>query len=219
MFRRTGTSWFIAKIFSVSKPPTAGYEIAELPNEKVLRDFMQHYRTKGVLVILHSGLTAESKAATAVAETAATAAAAGAAAATNSPSISSSPSTAHPAGSGKRPAATSAGGHASSAAVASTSPAASVPFSAITHDPVTRSFISSINAVNLGNPEEVKLALVPGPAAPSLVDEYNIITYPTTLLFMDGACVFRCVGARTRELSIKSLFMLRNAGRNVFSRA
>ncbi|KAH8620930.1 hypothetical protein ERJ75_000014200 [Trypanosoma vivax] len=88
----------------------------------------------------------------------------------------------------------------------------------ITHDPLTRSFISSINAMNMGNPSEVKLALVPGPRAPRMVEEYGVLTYPTVLIFLDGKYVDHVVGARAREMSIKTLFTLRNANRNIFSR-
>ncbi|EPY30903.1 hypothetical protein STCU_03800 [Strigomonas culicis] len=167
MLRRTGLNRFITKIMKVSKPPTSGYEISELPNEGVLREFMQFYKTKGVLVMVHSG-ESETQAPKA---------------ASQKQSGSSSETTAN----------------------------------TLVKDPIMRSFVSSINALNLGNPDEVKLALVPGPEAPRLVDAYNIITYPTTLMFLDGRCVYRVVGARTNELSIKSLFMLRNGGRNIFS--
>jgi hypothetical protein len=188
MFQRTCSRLFITKIFKVSKPPATGYEIAELPNEKILQDFMQFHRTKGVLVILHSGPSY-----------AAAAAAAASSGGSHSP-LTSAPSPP------------------SSVGTAGATTKVPKAGSELLSDSLTRSFISSINALNLGNPSEVKLALVPGPQAPRLVDEYNVITYPTTLLFLDGQCVYRVVGARTRELSIKSLFMLRNGERNVFSR-
>lgn len=189
MFQRSSTSRFLKGIFKVNKPPVTGYEIAELPNEKVLHDFMQFYRTKGVVVILHSGASY-------------------AAAAAASSGGSRSPLTSASAGSSRK----------TSAATTAKSTSASKPKTELLQDPLTRSFISSINAMNLGNPEEVKLALVPGPQAPCFVEEYNVITYPTSFLFLNGQCIYRVVGARTRELSIKSLFMLRNGGRNIFSR-
>ncbi|KAG5494025.1 hypothetical protein JKF63_01858 [Porcisia hertigi] len=189
MFQRSCSRLFLGRIFRVGKPPVTGYEIAELPNEKVLHDFMQFYRTKGVIVIVHSGSLY-------------TAAAAASSIEAFSPLTSAS---------------TSSCGKARADATAK-STAAAKPKTSLLRDPLTRSFISSINAMNLGNPEEVKLALVPGPQAPGLLEEYNVITYPTSLLFLNGQCVHRVVGARTRELSIKSLFMLRNGGRNVFSR-
>lgn len=204
MFHRTFNRLFIMKIFKVSKPPAAGYEIAELPNEKVLHDFMQFHRSKGVLVVLHSGTSY-----------AAAAAAAAATGGSHSPLTSAAPTAAAssaPAGQGKIGSSGKVGNGTAAAAKAARGG------SDLLKDSLTRSFISSINAMNLGNPAEVKLALVPGPQAPRMVDEYNVITYPTTLLFLDGQCVYRVVGARTRELSIKSLFMLRNGGRNVFSR-
>ncbi|KPI85918.1 hypothetical protein ABL78_5002 [Leptomonas seymouri] len=196
MLQRTSPRFFITKIFKVSKPPATGYEIAELPNEKVLQDYLHFHRTKGVLVIFHSGPFY-----------AAAAAAAASSGGSRSPLMSASTPLSKAAagdfaksGSGAAPVKASKGG------------------SDLLSDSLTRTFISSINALNLGNPSEVKLALVPGPQAPRFVDEYNVITYPTTLLFLDGQCVHRVVGARTRELSIKSLFMLRNGGRNIFSR-
>lgn len=195
MLQRSYCRRFLGSVFKVGKPPVTGYEIAELPNEKVLHDFMQFYRTKGVVVILHSGASY-------------------AAAAAASPVLgSNSPLTAAPRSAAAVPAA-----GAVKAAPSSSVSAAAKPKTGLLHDPLTRSFVSSINAMNLGNPDEVKLALVPGPQSPRLVEEFNVITYPTCLLFLDGQCVYRVVGARTQELSIKSLFMLRNAGRNVFSR-
>ncbi|KAG5491722.1 hypothetical protein JIQ42_01628 [Leishmania sp. Namibia] len=189
MFHRSCTWLFFNRIFKVSKPPMSGYEIAELPNEKVLHEFMQFYRSKGVVVILHSGASYAVSAAA------------------SSGGSCSSRASALVGPSAKTCAATTAA-----------SASASKPKTDLLQDPLTRSFISSINAMNLGNPEEVKLALVPGPLAPSFVKGFNVITYPTSLLFLNGQCVYRVVGARTRELSIKSLFMLRNGGRNIFSR-
>ncbi|EAN92826.1 hypothetical protein, conserved [Trypanosoma cruzi] len=157
MMRLTRRCLFITKISKISRPPASGYEIAELPNEKVFMEFLKYYNTKCVLAVLHSG---------------------------------SLRSTAGEGGAGTK----------------------------IVEDPLTRSFISSINAMNMGNPNETKLALVPGPHAPRMVEEYGVLTYPTVLLFMNGKCVERVVGARTREVSIKALFTLRNAGRNIFSR-
>ncbi|KAL7707773.1 hypothetical protein N2W54_003418 [Lotmaria passim] len=199
MFQRTCSRLFITKIFKVSKPPATGYEIAELPNEKILQDFLQFYRAKGVLAIFHSGPPYAAAAA-------AVASSGGSHSRLTNASAPMSAATAT-----GRPSGKTAGSSAASAKTSKTG-------SELLSDPLTRSFISSINALNLGNPSEVKLALVPGPQAPHMVEEYNIITYPTTLLFLDGQCVYRVVGARTRELSIKSLFMLRNGGRNIFSR-
>nr|CCC90056.1 conserved hypothetical protein [Trypanosoma congolense IL3000] len=156
MLRLTRPTQFITKISKIPRPPASGYEIAELPNERVFTGFLSHHKAYCVLAILHTGGLCTR----------------GASATTNN----------------------------------------------IAEDPLTRSFVSSINAMNLGNPNEVKLALVPGPQATKLVDTYSILTYPTTLIFMEGKCVERVVGARTRELAIKTLFTLRNAGRNIFSR-
>ncbi|ORC93689.1 uncharacterized protein TM35_000015660 [Trypanosoma theileri] len=156
MLRVTTRCSFITKISKISRPPASGYEIAELPDEKVLMDFIKFHKTRAVLAILHSGNLRKMR-------------------------------------KGEQN-------------------------MQITEDPLTRSFISSVNAMNMGNPSEVKLALVPGPQAPKLVNEYSVLTYPTVLLFMNGKCVERVVGARTREVSIKSLFTLRNEKRNIFSR-
>lgn len=171
MLKRTNSWLWLQKLFGISKPPVSGYEISELPNERVLKEFMHYYKTKGVLVVLHSsGINMTEEENITVGDTS-----------TRSVSRSSSSSS-------------------------------------ISKDPLLRTFISSMNAMNLGNPSEVKIALVPGIRAPHLVREYCVLTYPTTLMFLNGELVYRCVGARTRELSIKSLFMLRNAERNIFSR-
>ncbi|EPY39206.1 hypothetical protein AGDE_04722 [Angomonas deanei] len=161
MFRCSPSLRFISKIMKVSRPPVSGYEMAELPNEKLLGEFMQYYKTKGIIVIFHN-----------------------------------------------------ADGYARTVGKSGDGKASS----GIESDPLTRSFISSINGMNLGNPDEVKLALAPGTQCPRMVDTYNILTYPTALLFLDNTCVYRVTGARTNELSIKSLFMLRNGSRNIFSR-
>eukprot|EP00796_Vickermania_ingenoplastis_P007321 gene7321-5157_t len=152
MLRRTFGQCFLKSVYRISKPPVSGYEMSELPSERVLYEFMQHYQSKGVIVVVHSADAAVSK--------------------------------------------------------ASESPAAKPGI--ISEDPLLRTFVSSMNTVNFGNPSEVKIALVPGKKAPTFVREFCIVTYPTTLLFFNGKYVDRCVGARTRELSIKSLFMLRN---------
>lgn len=160
--RRTSRLCFVSQFFSIAKAPVSGYEISELPNERVLQNFMRYHKTKGVIVVLHSGDMRSVK--------------------------------------------------------ERSDKELMRKESAVAADPLTRTFISSLSTVNLGNPSEVKIALVPGQKAPLLSEQFNVITYPTSLLFMNGTCVYRCVGARSRELSIKSLFMLRNANRNIICR-
>lgn len=182
MLRRSPVlCWSLRNFFKITKPPASGYEVVELPSETILKDFLNHYKTKGVLVVFHNS---EMKVAKEVAKH-------------SKPSTTTSSTS-------------------SSTSSSSGSPPASS--SLIESDPLLRTFISSMNTMNLGNPDEVKIALVPGRRAPGFLRQYSIITYPTTLLFINGKCVYRCIGARTRELSIKSLFMLRNNKRNIFSR-
>ena len=85
-------------------------------------------------------------------------------------------------------------------------------------DHVVSSFVATLNMQNFGHPSQVAFALVPGPQAPILVDQNAVLGFPTTLLLWNGKVFERVVGARSRELSIKSLFKLRNEGRNIFSR-
>ncbi|CCW66499.1 unnamed protein product [Phytomonas sp. Hart1] len=183
MLRLTLSCFYLKKVFQVTKPPVSGYELVELPNEKVLNEFMLHFKKKAILVIVHSGDT----------------------------------------GLGEIHADSSKLGRTKNKPVLKTGMSDNNinlkrnSYSAF-HDPLTRTFVSSLNKVNLGNPDELRIALVPGPKTPDLVNKYSILTYPTTLLFVESRYVDRCVGARSRELSIKSLFMLRNNGRDVFSR-
>lgn len=85
-------------------------------------------------------------------------------------------------------------------------------------DHVVSSFIATLNLQNFGHPSQVAFALVPGPQAPKLVEENVVLGFPTTLLLWNGKVFERVVGARSRELAIKSLFKLRNEGKNIFSR-
>lgn len=145
--KRTCLSRMLGVLRNIPKPPIAGYEISELPNEKIFFDFLRHHKEKLVIAVLHSGC-----------------------------------------------------------------------FTRVSDDPLTSGFISTLNLQNYGHPTLVKFALVPGPNAVKMVEEHSVLTYPTTLLFYDGKVCERVVGARSRELSIKCLFKLRNEGKNIFSR-
>ncbi|CCW60691.1 unnamed protein product [Phytomonas sp. EM1] len=183
MIRHSWPFLFLKKVFQVSKPPASGYELVELPNEKVLNEFMQHFKKKAILVVVHSGDIYSGDVRT------------------DSSKL----------GGSKGKIAVKAGMSDNDINQKT------YPYS-VSKDPLTRTFISSLNTVNLGNPDELRIALVPGPKTPYLVNRYSILTYPTTLLFFEGRYIDRCVGARARELSIKTLFMLRNNGRDVFAR-
>lgn len=233
MFRVTFSQFFLKSILSISKPPVSGYEITELPNERILRQFMQYYKTKAVLLVVHSSiearssnpyssLTVSSSSKEAVWEEGKDGRRKGDAASSPLQPSASLPETSTSSSSLKlsSPAQHSNRDPSNSAdkAFSYTDPSPSGASSAIAIDPLLRTFVSSMNAMNFGHPDEVKIALVPGKRAPTFVRDYQVITYPTTLLFFDGQFVDRCVGARTRELSIKSLFLLRNRGRNIFAR-
>lgn len=227
MLKCTSSLGFLKTIFSISKPPVSGYEITELPNERILRQFMQYYKSKGVLVVFHSGLEAvHSKASSSLNVSSPKSA-------LSSSECDSSPSGA-PVVSLKSPVSSSftsssskiinSSQHTSEAFFSRVKPTVRESSSTsgasptTSADPLLRTFVSSMNTMNFGHPDELKIALVPGKRAPTFVRDYQIITYPTTVLFCDGQFVDRCTGARTHELAIKSLFMLRNRGRNIFSR-
>lgn len=147
MLRGTSANRFLHVLGRITRPPISGYEIAELPNEKVLKEFVAFHKEKLVVALVHSG-----------------------------------------------------------------------GFPKISDDPITGCFVSTLNLQNYGHPDNVRFCLVPGPSAPRLLDEQNILTFPTTLLYYDGAVVERVLGARGRELAIKCLFRLRNEGKNIFAR-
>lgn len=227
MLKCTFSRSFLKAIFSISKPPVSGYEITELPNERILRQFMQYYKSKGVLVVFHSGSeVVNSKV-------------------SSSSNVSSPNSALSSAVHENRASGTVVFSLKSPASLSYASPSSKILNSSLhkseslsssvkhsshessstsgvppttSADPLLRTFVSSMNTMNFGHPDELKIALVPGQRAPTFVRDYQIITYPTTVLFCDGQFVDRCTGARTHELAIKSLFMLRNRGRNIFSR-
>lgn len=145
--RRTFTARYLGALRNIPRPPISGYEIAELPNERILREFLAVHKEKLVVAILHSGC-----------------------------------------------------------------------YPRIKDDPITSCFVGTLNLQNYGDPNLVRMALVPGTGCNKLLDEYNILTFPTTLLFHNGKLFDRVVGARGRELSIKCLFKLRNEGQNIFAR-
>lgn len=147
MLRRTLCAHYLGVLRNIPRPPISGYEIAELPNERVLREYLNVHKEKLVIAILHSGC-----------------------------------------------------------------------YPRIKDDPITSCFVGTLNLQNYGDPHLVRMALVPGPQCTKLLDEHNVLTFPTTLLFHNGAVFDRVLGARGRELSIKCLFKLRNEGLNIFAR-
>lgn len=236
MFKGNVSLLFFRSLFNISKPPISGYEITEVPNERVLRQFMQYYRSKAVLLMLHSGAEVKiskncnSPSVPSVVGNAASSRPSEQSkqksntpvcnSSSSSPSMTSLSSSAFDfsASAGQFSSRTVNSVANDSASVTGTALPSAQASTAISMDPLLRTFVSSMNTMNFGHPDEVKIVLVPGKRAPTFVREYQVITYPTTLLFFDGQFVDKCVGARTRELSIKSLFLLRNRGRNIFAR-
>ncbi len=152
MLRRTLPFLYLMEMQRVWKGPVNGYEVAELPNEAVLDEFLTVYRDKLVVTIVHNGLNPQA------------------------PHVVSSQ-----------------------------------------YDPLMAHFLSQLNALNYGNPAEVKFALLPIQHAAQFVENHQVLCVPTMVLMHDKKMVQKTVGHRHRELMVKCLFFLRNNGRNVFS--
>ena len=56
MLRRTALMHHIFQMNRVSQPPASGYEISELPDEATLQLFLDHFKEKLVVAIVHNGL-------------------------------------------------------------------------------------------------------------------------------------------------------------------
>ena len=82
---------------------------------------------------------------------------------------------------------------------------------------LTNKITSVLHHTPLGNPKDVKLALVHAADAPKLIKEQSVIALPTTLIYFRGRLIDRVVGARVRELMVKSRFTLRNNELSPFS--
>jgi hypothetical protein len=76
--------------------------------------------------------------------------------------------------------------------------------------PLTNKVTSVLHHTPLGNPKDVKLALLQAGTAERLVKEQGILALPTTLIYFRGKLMDRVVGTRVRELMVKSRFILRN---------
>ena len=175
MLRRSATNLWIFRARRVHAAPINGYEVSELPNEKVFEDYMREYaRDNLVIAVLHSG-----------------------------PLVLPSTMIATP--ESKKLGSKMLGKTATQQHIINK------------QDPGARSLLAGFNLVNLGHPDIVKVATIPGPQCPRLVQLHRVITYPTTLLYYKGKVVDKVVGARYQEVSIKSMFTLRNDDREVFS--
>jgi hypothetical protein len=61
MLRRTYPALYWSTIRRVFKGPVNGYELAELPSEEVLDEFLTFYRDKLVVTVVHNGLNSEAQ--------------------------------------------------------------------------------------------------------------------------------------------------------------
>ena len=96
-------------------------------------------------------------------------------------------------------------------------PAQPKKFSFIESDELLRSFISSFSSTNLGRADDVVIATVPILESSPLIAKYNLMTFPTTLLFLHKELSGVVAGARVKEVGVKSLFLLRADGRDILS--
>ena len=179
MFRRSAQQLWIFRARRVHAAPINGYEVSELPNEKVFEDYMREYAKDNlVIAVLHSGplvLPASMIGASEAQRLGIN---------TSNKMLGKSVNQQHVINK---------------------------------QDPGARSLLAGFNLVNLGHPDVVKVATIPGPQCPRLVQLHRVLTYPTTLLYYKGKVVDKVVGARYQEVSIKSLFTLRNDDKEVFS--
>ncbi len=83
---------------------------------------------------------------------------------------------------------------------------------------VTNHFLGSLHDVPLGSPSDVCLATMTHCARfPDFAAHFNVIAYPTCLVMLNGTVHERVLGARSRELSIKTRLLARREGLEVFS--
>ena len=189
MLHRTGLSRFIFRAKRVHTAPINGYEVSELPNERIFEEYMRRFGAKQLVVaVLHSG---------------------------NIPvSISNTnlPTFASPSLTSSTPSAASSGASSVLHPSANHKVAPKEVF-----DPIARSLVSGFNLVNLGHPDDVKIVTVPATRAPTLCSSFHVVAYPTTLLFFKNSYIDRVVGCRFDEVATKSLFTLRNNGMDIYS--
>merc|ERR1711991_365556 len=76
--------------------------------------------------------------------------------------------------------------------------------------PLTEKLTQVLHHTPLGQPKDVKIALLHAPNATQLVERENVLALPTTLVYFREKLTDRVVGTRPRELMVKSRFILRN---------
>eukprot|EP00758_Cryptobia_borreli_P004426 Tbor_TRINITY_DN4364_c0_g1::TRINITY_DN4364_c0_g1_i1::g.7835::m.7835 len=177
MLRNTISRSWIFRARRVHSPPVNGYEVSELPNEKVFEEYMKQYgRDRLIVAVFHStplitGKTSDSK----------------------------------------------LGGLGDSRITSANSRNMSQQPTLSKSDQGARALIAGFNLVNLGHPDIVKVATIPGAQSPRLTEMHRILAHPTCLLYWNGKMIDRVVGARYHEVSTKALFTLRKEGKEVFS--
>jgi hypothetical protein len=82
----------------------------------------------------------------------------------------------------------------------------------------TNRFLGTLHETPLGSPSDVVLATMPFCAKyPDFVNHFNVVAFPTTLLFLDNKVQERVTGGRSKELSVKSRLLARREGLDCFS--
>jgi hypothetical protein len=76
--------------------------------------------------------------------------------------------------------------------------------------PLTQKMTSVLHHTPLGQPKDVKLALLNASKCEKLIRDEGVLAIPTTLIYFRGKLIDRVVGTRPRELMVKSRFTLRN---------
>src|SRR3989338_973022 len=81
----------------------------------------------------------------------------------------------------------------------------------------TNKFLATLHDTPLGSPSDVVLATMPFCGKyPDFVNHFNIVAFPTTLLFLDNKVQERVTGGRSRELSVKCRLLARREGLDCF---
>lgn len=83
--------------------------------------------------------------------------------------------------------------------------------------PLANKLISVFHHAPFGDPRSVRFAVISAQHAPRIIAENQVLAFPTSLLFFRRQVEEKVVGARPRDLMIKSRFLLRREGKNVFS--
>lgn len=83
---------------------------------------------------------------------------------------------------------------------------------------VTENFMGLLHDVPLGSPKDVCLATMMSCGRhPEFAAHFNVLAYPTCLLFLNRKVQERVLGGRVKELSLKSRLLARREGLDVFS--